>query len=106
MILTVGNAAAITANPVDITVCEGQSATFSVTTSGTINSYQWQENAGAGFVDMPGQTSASLNLSAVTAAMSGYQYRVNAFSCTAIPLTSAVATLTVNIPAAHHGSTG
>ncbi|MEP7165469.1 MAG: reprolysin-like metallopeptidase [Ferruginibacter sp.] len=95
-VLTVGNAAAITTQPVDVTVCEGSNAVFTVATSGTINSYQWQENTGSGFVDMPGQTAATLTLNAVTVSMSGRQYRVNAFSCTAIPLTSNAVTLTVN----------
>ena len=95
-LLTVGNAAAITSQPVNVTVCEGANAVFTVTTSGTINSYQWQVNTGAGFTDIIGQTTATLTLNAVTVSMSGYQYRVNAFSCTAIPLTSNAATLTVN----------
>jgi hypothetical protein len=92
----VGNAAAITGQPVNTTVCEGANAVFTVTTSGTISSYQWQVNTGTGFTDIPGATSATLTLNAVTVSMSGYQYQVNAFSCTAIPITSNTATLTVN----------
>ena len=95
-VLTVGNAAAITGQPVNTTVCEGQNAVFTVTGSGTISSYQWQVNTGTGFVDLPGATSATLTLPAVTVSMSGYQYQVNVFSCTAIPITSTIATLTVN----------
>ena len=94
--LTVGNAAAITGQPVNTTVCEGQNAVFTVTGTGTISSYQWQVNTGTGFTDIPGATSATLTLPAVTVAMSGNQYQVNVFSCTAIPITSTVATLTVN----------
>jgi hypothetical protein len=94
--LTVGNAAAITGQPTSVTVCEGANASFTVTTSGTINSYQWQVNTGAGFTDITGATAATLNLPAVTVSMNGYQYQVNAFSCTATPITSTIATLTVN----------
>ncbi len=97
-VLTVGNAAAITGQPVDVTVCAGANASFTVTTSGTISGYQWQVNTGTGFTDIPGATAATLNLPAVTVSMNGYQYRVNAFSCTAIPLTSNTVTLTVNTP--------
>ena len=97
-ILTVGNAAAITSQPVNTTVCAGQNASFSVTATGTVSSYQWQVNTGSGFVDMPGETNPTLTLNAVTVAMNGNQYQVNVFSCTAIPITSSVATLTVNTP--------
>ncbi len=95
-LLTVGNAAAITGQPVNTTVCEGQNAVFTVTGSGTISSYQWQVNTGAGFTNIPGATSPTLTLNAVTVAMSGNQYQVNVFSCTATPITSSAATLTVN----------
>ncbi len=97
-LLTVGNAAAITSQPANTTVCVGDNAFFTVTTSGTINSYQWQVNTGTGFNDIPAATAATLTLNAVTAGMSGNLYRVNAFSCTAIPITSTAATLTVNTP--------
>lgn len=95
-VLTVGNAAAITSQPANTTVCEGTNAVFTVTGSGSISSYQWQVNTGSGFVDIAGETNATLTLNAVTVAMSGNQYRVNVFSCTAVPITSDAATLTVN----------
>lgn len=96
--LTVGNAAAITTQPADLTVCVGDNAVFSVVGSGSISSYQWQVNTGTGFTDIPGANAATLTLNAVTATLNGYQYRVNVFSCTATPITSNSATLTVNTP--------
>ena len=95
-VLTVGNAAAITGQPANTTVCEGANAVFTVTGSGSISSYQWQVNTGTGFTDITGANSATLTLNAVTVAMNGNQYRVNVFSCTATPITSDAATLTVN----------
>ena len=98
-LLTVGNAAAITGQPAPVTACVGNNAVFSVTATGTISNYQWQVNTGTGFTDITtGGNAATLTLNAVTAGMNGYQYRVNVFSCTAIPITSSSATLTVNIP--------
>ncbi len=98
-LLTVGNAAAITGQPVNTTVCAGDNAVFTVTTSGTINSYQWEVSTNGGTTwNNVGGNAATLTLNAVTVGMTGNLYRVNAFSCTAIPLTSNTATLTVNTP--------
>lgn len=94
--LTVGAAASISTSPVNASVCQGQTANFSVVTTGSVSNYQWQVNTGSGFNDISGANSATLSLPAVTLSMSGNQYRVNVFSCTANPITSNVATLTVN----------
>ena len=72
--LTVGNAAAISVQPVNTTACEGSNAVISVTATGSVSSYQWQVNTGTGFVDMLGETSNTLTLNAVTVGMNGYQY--------------------------------
>ncbi len=96
-LLTVNTAASVASNPSNTVVCEGTSASFNVTASGTINSYQWQisTNGGVNFNDIPGATSSVLNLSAVSAAMNSYQYRciVNGVCNT---VNSNAATLTVN----------
>ena len=64
----------INTQPVSLTKCEGQSATFSVSASGT--GYQWQVNAGSGWGNLGSETSSSLNIPSVTPVMNGNQYRV------------------------------
>jgi hypothetical protein len=95
-LLTVGNAAAITVQPVNTTVCEGATAVLTVTATGSVSSYQWQVNTGTGFTDILGATSSTLTLPAVNVGMNGNQYLVNVYSCTAIPIVSSTVTLTVN----------
>jgi subtilisin-like proprotein convertase family protein len=88
---------AITTQPTNQTVCQGANATFSVVTTGNFQSYQWQVSTvtPAVFTNIPGANSATLTLTAVTAAMNGYQYRV-VVTNTCTTVTSNVATLTVN----------
>lgn len=95
-VLSVGNAASITTNPETTAACEGGTANFSVATNGSVTGYQWQVNTGSGFNNIAGATSATLSVPAVTLSMSGNQYQVLVYSCTANPITSGVATLTVN----------
>ncbi|MFF2158585.1 S-layer homology domain-containing protein [Paenibacillus chitinolyticus] len=57
-------------------VLEGNPASFSVTATGTKLIYQWQEDNGMGFQDLPGETNATLNIAAVSQGMDGYRYRV------------------------------
>jgi Metallo-peptidase family M12B Reprolysin-like/Secretion system C-terminal sorting domain len=101
-ILSVGNAAAINAQPVGTTVCVGQTATFTVVATGSSLTYQWQQSidGGINFTNIAGATASTLNLPAVSASQNAYQYRVNVFSCTPTPIVSAVGTLTVNTLAA------
>ncbi|MFT3981117.1 MAG: M12 family metallo-peptidase [Ferruginibacter sp.] len=98
--LSVGNSAAITGQPANLTVCVGANASFTVAATGSSLTYQWQVNTGSGFTDITGATTPTLNLGAATAAQNGYQYRVNVFSCSPTPIVSNTATLTVNSPAA------
>jgi hypothetical protein len=99
--LTVGNSAAITGQPVSQIVCVGANpVNFSVTATGSSLTYQWQVNTGTGFTDIAGATATTYNAGPATAAMNGYQYRVNVFSCTPTPIVSNTVTLTVNILAA------
>jgi hypothetical protein len=88
----------ITTHPASQTVCAGANVTFSpvVTNAGAGTVlYQWERNTGSGFADISGETSASLSLTAVTAAMNGYQYRVKARTAGCAEITSNAATLTV-----------
>ncbi len=75
--VTVTAKTSIVGHPVDVTVDEGSSATFSVqaTGSGTLT-YQWQQSAdGTAWTDIPGATSASYTVPAATMEMDGHQYR-------------------------------
>jgi hypothetical protein len=80
--LTITTSPGITLQPTDVQVCPGDNASFTVTADGSGNTYQWQQNAGSGFVNVvnsgaySGATSSTLSISSVTAAMDGYQYRV------------------------------
>ncbi len=88
-------APSLQANPVSVTVFPGQSAYFNVQATGTGLTYRWQRNQ----VDLPDTGSATLRLSAVTAADAG-AYRV-IVSNAGGSVTSAEATLTVGTPPAN-----
>jgi hypothetical protein len=93
--LTVNATAAaptITAQPANQTVTVGQTATFSVTATGTAPlSYQWQKNNG----DISGATAASYTTPATVSGDNGAKFDV-IVSNTAGSQTSTMATLTVN----------
>jgi hypothetical protein len=87
-----GGAPYITTQPANQAVTAGQTATFSVTASGTAPlSYQWQKNG----TDITGATSANYTTPVTTTADSGEQFRV-VVSNPAGSATSSTATLTVN----------
>lgn len=92
--ITPGAGPTITGQPANQTVCAGANASFSVTATGT---YQWQLSTGGGpFNNIGGATAATLNLTGVTAGMSGNQYRcIVTGQCGSS--TSNPATLTVNV---------
>jgi hypothetical protein len=91
--LTVNVPVTITSQPQNQTVTQGQGATFSVTAGGTAPlGYQWYFNGSA----ISGATGSSLTLNNVQAVQAG-SYTVVAGNV-AGPVTSAVATLTVNLP--------
>lgn len=101
--LTVVTAVTITSNPTNATVCDAGNTSFTVAGSGSGIIYQWQVNSGAGFVNLSntapysGTTSATLVITGVTPAMSGYQYRAQLSNATCTtPGVSNAATLTVN----------
>lgn len=90
-----GSGPTITGQPANQTVCAGANASFTVTATGT---YQWQISTAAvpAFTNISGATAATLNLTAVTAGMSGNQYRcVVTGQCGST--NSNAATLTVNV---------
>jgi len=102
-ILTVGTALSITAQPTSSIVCAGATTSFSITTSGTVISYQWQESTNGGGTwnnitnggIYSGATTTTLTLTGVSAATNNNQYRcVVTGSCPAI--NSNAALLTVN----------
>jgi hypothetical protein len=85
-------APAITTQPLNQTVTAGQTASFSVTATGTAPlSYQWQKNS----VAISGATSSSYTTPNTTSSDNGAQFTV-AVSNSAGSVTSNCATLTVN----------
>jgi glucose/arabinose dehydrogenase len=92
--LTVNAPPAITAQPADQTVMQGQPATFGVTASGSATlTYQWQRNQ----VNIAGATSTTYTIPATTASDNGAKFRcvvTNSFGSA----TSNEVTLTVQTP--------
>ncbi|MBK7560385.1 MAG: M36 family metallopeptidase [Chitinophagaceae bacterium] len=101
-ILTVSNGPTVTSQPNNSVVCEANNTSFTVGGSSGVT-YQWQlsTDGGANYNNIPGATSATINLTAVTASMNNYRYRcvLTSAGC-AVPAVSNAAILTVNsIPA-------
>ncbi|MFT4210646.1 MAG: HtaA domain-containing protein [Microbacterium sp.] len=87
----------VTAQPVSVSVTEGEDAVFTASADGTpVPTVQWQSKlADAGdWVDIAGATDASYTAAAVTASASGTQYRA-VFTNSAGTATTDAATLTV-----------
>ena len=102
-ILTVANGPTVTTQPVNSTVCETNNTSFIVAGSSGVT-YQWQLSidGGAIYNNITGATSATLNLTAVTASMNNYLYRciLTSAGC-AVPAVSNAAILTIQtVPAA------
>lgn len=89
----------VTNHPPNRTICNGGTTTLSVTATNA-TSYQWQENSGAGFVNLAeggvysGVNSATLTLTGATSAINGYQYRCRAINASGT-VNSNPATMTV-----------
>ncbi len=101
-LLKINVAHSISSQPSNSIACEGSVASFSLTGSGTGLTYQWQVDAGSGFVNVPsglpysGETTANLSITGVTSAFDGYLYQcIVSGSCSA-SLTSNTVSLTVN----------
>ncbi|SEG64072.1 S-layer homology domain-containing protein, partial [Paenibacillus sp. UNC499MF] len=87
---------AITVQPQNVPpVSEGAPAVFAVAATGTGLTYQWQEDSGMGFQDMPGETNAILSIPAVSLGMNDYKYRVVVSGTGGQPVTSHEVILTV-----------
>ena len=93
----------ISSHPSDETILPGNSATVSVTAGEgseepTTLSYQWQQDSGSGFADIPGATAASYTSPVLETADSGVKYRAIISSSIAYEietLTTDAATITV-----------
>ena len=93
--INISQAAEVTTNPTDQTVCEGGTATFTASASGSpAPTVQWQVSTGGPFADIPGATSTTLSFTA-TASQNGNQYRA-VFTNAGGTATTTAATLTVN----------
>lgn len=91
----------VTTQPNDATVTAGQSASFTAAASGDPTpTLQWwySTNGGSDWSELAGKTSGTLSFT-TSYSMSGYQYEA-VFTNVAGPVTSRVATLTVNPSAA------
>lgn len=86
----------ITSQPQDVTVKDGEAATFTVVADGKDLTYQWQRDKGRGegFKDYEGQNRASCITGNVGESCNGFQYRC-IVSNSAGSVTSRSATLTV-----------
>lgn len=96
------NVASIATNPSSVTICPGQSTSFSVGATGSGLTYQWQVNTGSGFTNVPvgpgyiTPNSATLLIVNTTASMNGYTYRCEVKGQCGAAVQSTVATLNVN----------
>ena len=90
-----------TTAPVNATVDNGQTVTFSTIASGgsSIYTYQWQVNSGSGFVNVStgtGGTTASYTTGTLSTADSDSEYQVIVSDSLGESVTSSIATVTVN----------
>lgn len=103
--LTVLTPPSINSNPSPTAVCQNSDAYFSIGTSGSSLTYQWQEdkNDGNGFLDIDvantafsGVKSNVLTVKSVTPSVNAYKYRCVVAGVCSGPITSGSAALTVN----------
>lgn len=92
----------VTSPPLNKSVCENSSITFSVSTTGaSAKTYLWQVNKGIGFIDLinvppySGVTAATLTITATPSTLNGYKYRCLVSNAYASDVTSDAAVLTV-----------
>ena len=95
--LTVNSSVTIVTHPASQVGCAPNAASFSVTATGTSITYQWQVsvNSGSTWTNISGATNSILNITALSALLSGNQYRVIVSGAPCGTLTSNAATLTV-----------
>ncbi|MFH0896194.1 MAG: T9SS type A sorting domain-containing protein [Bacteroidota bacterium] len=104
-LLTVSGTATVLNTVQNVTVCNGGTASYTVSVPGANIGYQWEEDNGGGFVSIinggiySGANSKTLTLTNVTAGMSGYQYRCQTSAlCAPTTSLSNAATLTIGAP--------
>ena len=110
--VTVNTAPSVTSSPTDPTaVTSGAgTATFTVAATGSGLTYQWQEDAGSGFVDVTnggiygGATTVTLTLTNATGSNNGFKYHCVVTGTCTPTATSGYATLTVTSDAITTGS--
>ncbi len=97
--VSVLSALSVSLQPANVTACSGNNASFTVTGAGTNVTYQWQVSAdnGNSYINIPGQTSATLNVSNISFSQNGFVYRA-VVSSTCGNLNSTGAILQVNTP--------
>ncbi len=95
--VTVNLAPVVTTNPSDVSVDDGDPASFSVTATGASLSYQWQQSTdgGSSWANV-GTDSNTYLIGSVTGSMNGYQYRCVVSGSCSPSATSTAATLTVS----------
>jgi PKD repeat protein len=91
-VLTVNANVLISDQPVDLTLCTGDNATFSVNVTGTATAYQWRKDG----TNITGATSSFYTISGITAGDAGSYDVVITGPCGNV--TSTAALLTVNAP--------
>ncbi|MGV3632399.1 MAG: immunoglobulin domain-containing protein [Bacteroidota bacterium] len=96
--LVINNSPAITTQPVDVTICEGGSASFSVTAPGAGLTYQWMVG-GTNLVNggnISGATTSTLTINPATTADAATDYSVVITGACPTTTTSADVSLTIN----------
>ncbi|MBL7998849.1 MAG: immunoglobulin domain-containing protein, partial [Candidatus Kapabacteria bacterium] len=97
-VLNIQQNVAITTNPQNQSGCTGSSASFSVGTVGTVVGYQWQKNISGNWTNISGATNQTYSIATLVIADSG-SYRVLVTgNCSAVPVQSSSAMLTVQSP--------
>jgi hypothetical protein len=98
---TINAPVVISSGPTNLMVCEGSPAVFSATASGTALSYQWlfSTDGGVTFSNLAlNATFSSYTNTGAIYADNGFQYALLASGACGSPVTSVVATLTVDRP--------
>ncbi|MDP3360453.1 MAG: LamG-like jellyroll fold domain-containing protein, partial [Lutibacter sp.] len=92
--LNVNQVMNFTSQPISQTLCEGSNATFSITATGAISSYQWRKNG----VNISGANAASYTVNNITTANNGnYDIVLTGVGGTCPNAYSTVATLTATV---------
>ena len=109
-LLTVNTFPVITAQPANLTICEGANSTFSVTATTAVGSlsYQWQASTDGGttWFNLVGQTTNTFSQTGVPAAQNGYRFRVivtagcgSSTTSAAIETVNTYPVFTISVPA-------